>query len=71
MESRNRLIAPKGKFRVIGVDTFEAYNADYLIGDYSTLKKALQVAKAHGGTMNPTYVYDDKGNEKSGGFGSV
>lgn len=70
MESENKLQAPKGKYRVIGVDTFEALNADYIIGDYKDRIKAIRIAKNEGGTMNPTYVYDDEGNEVSGGFGS-
>lgn len=57
----NKLKAPKGKFRVIGVDTFEAFDADYLIGDYNTPRGAIRVAKKKGKNMNPVYVYDDKG----------
>jgi hypothetical protein len=53
--------APKGKFRVIGVDTFEGPTADYLIGDYDTLGKAVAACNTHGGTMNPCYVFDDRG----------
>jgi hypothetical protein len=56
-----RLSADPGKFRVVGVDTFEGPTADYLIGDYPTLKAATEEAKKHGGQMNPVYVYDDKG----------
>lgn len=63
------LNAPTGKFRVIGVDTFEGLFADYFIGDYDTREEAVNVAKAKGGEMNKTYVYDDKGKECSGGFG--
>lgn len=62
--------APIGKFRVIGVDTFEGPTADYLIGDYKDRETAINTARIRGGTMNPTYVYDDQGREISGGFGS-
>lgn len=55
------LKAPKGKFRVVGVDTFEGPRADYLIGDYDTQEEAEAMATKRGGVMNPTYVYDDKG----------
>ena len=55
------LKAPKGKYRVIGVDTFEGPNADYLIGDYKSINKAMKAVDEHGGTMNPCYLYDDAG----------
>jgi hypothetical protein len=58
-----RLWADPGKFRVVGVDTFEGPCADYLIGDYPTQAEAEHEAKQHGGVMNPVYVYDDKGND--------
>lgn len=61
--TRERLKAPKGKFRVIGVDTFEGPTADYLIGDYASLGDAIAVAKQKGGVMNPVYVYDESGKE--------
>lgn len=57
----SELKAPTGKFRVVGVDTFEGPTADYLIGDYATLDEACSIAAKHGGDMNPVYVYDDKG----------
>jgi hypothetical protein len=59
-----RLSAEPGKFRVVGVDTFEGLTADYLIGDYPTEKIAIDEAKKHGGEMNPVYVYDDTGDMK-------
>lgn len=62
--------APKGKFRVIGVDTFEGPTADYLIGDFDTRSVARRVAITKAGTMNKTYVYDEEGNEITGGFGT-
>lgn len=64
------LKAPKGKFRVVGVDTFESPTADYLIGDYKEKETAIVTARIKGGEMNRTYVYDDNGKEVSGGFGS-
>lgn len=70
MESQNELKAPQGKYRVIGVDTFESMDADYLIGDFESKEEALKVAEKRGGEMNPTYVYDDTGKEISGGFGT-
>lgn len=58
---KNELKAPKGKFRVIGVDTFEGPTEDYLIGDYDDEDKAREICQEHGGTMNPCYCYDDTG----------
>ena len=54
------LKAPKGKFRVVGVDTF--FHEDWVYGDYDTIEEALQVVKDKGGTMNKTHAYDDQGN---------
>ena len=51
--------APKGKFRVVGVDTFDG--GDWVQGDFNTKKKALEVAAAKGGQMTMMYIYDDKG----------
>jgi hypothetical protein len=51
--------APKGKFRVVGVDTFDG--GDWIQGDYPTKAKAIEVANDKGGTMTMMYVYDTKG----------
>jgi len=53
------LKAPTGKFRVIGVDTFDG--TDWISGDFDTLDEAKQKAKDEGGTMLKTHVYDDAG----------
>lgn len=55
------LIAPTGRFRVIGVDTFEGPDADFLIGDFSTEADAIGTAKKRADNMKPVYVHDDKG----------
>lgn len=51
--------APKGKFRVIGVDTFDG--GDWVQGDFDTKEAALAVAQAKGGEMTKMHVYDDTG----------
>lgn len=56
-----KLIAPKGRFRVVLVDTFEGPFADVLLGDFSNQQDAKKVALAHAGNMTPCYVYDDCG----------
>jgi hypothetical protein len=61
LASEGKLKAPKGKFRVVGVDTFEGFDADYLIGDYDTIEEARKVCTERGGVMNSCYVYDDSG----------
>lgn len=53
------LKAPKGKFRVIGVDTFS--HEDWIQGDYNSKTEAISVADEKGGTMLKMHVYDDKG----------
>lgn len=51
--------APKGKFRLIGVDTFDG--GDWVDDDFGTLKKAKEAADKKGGIMTKMHVYDDKG----------
>lgn len=53
------LKAPIGKYRVVGVDTFDG--TDWIIGDYLSRSTAIRIAKQSGGTMLKTHVYDDKG----------
>ena len=60
--THTRLVAPTGKYRVVGVDTFEGPTADYLIGDYNSLSEAKEACQEHGGQMNPCYVYSDSGS---------
>ncbi len=60
MLSRNDLKAPKGKFRVVGVDTFDG--TDWIEGDFKTKEEAFEKANTTGGEMLKTHVYDDKGN---------
>ena len=55
--------APKGKFRVWGVDLFD-HDDDYLVDDYCNLEDAIKVAKKHNdarkGSMDDVYyVYND------------
>lgn len=53
--------APEGKFRVIGVDTFDG--TDWVEGDFDTLAQAISRAneKASDTQMLKMYVYDDRG----------
>lgn len=55
------LRAPKGKFRVIGVDTFDG--GDWIKDDVSTLiaAKTLCDAETAGKQMIKYHVYDDTG----------
>jgi len=53
------LQAPIGKFRVVGVDTFDG--GDWVQGDFDTPEEALDVAKEKGGTMTKMHVYNDRG----------
>lgn len=60
--------APKGKFRVIGVDTFDG--SDWVQGDFDTSGEAIACAKAKAGQMTMMHVYDDTGKhiDKAGTF---
>jgi len=65
---RRELIAPKGMFRVVEVDTFGIPGEeDITITDFDTLKEALETARERENPkeMRGCYVYDDKGRELS------
>ena len=51
--------APKGKFRVVGADTFDG--DDWVQGDFDTLEEAKECADKKGCQMTKMYFYNDKG----------
>ncbi len=51
--------APSGKFRIIGVDTFDG--TDWVYKDVDTLKEAKKFADKKGGIMLEVHVYNDEG----------
>ena len=51
--------APEGKFRVVGVDTFDG--TDWVQGDRDTLEKAKELADEKGSAMTKMHVYNDQG----------
>lgn len=53
------LKAPLGKYRVVGVDTFDG--TDWIEGDFDFLNEAIRLAKSKGGEMLKTHVYNDQG----------
>jgi hypothetical protein len=53
------LQAPAGKYRVVGVDTFD--RTDWVEGDFETREAALAHARAKGGEMLKMHVYNDRG----------
>jgi len=57
--SRN---AEKGKFRVVGVDTFDG--GDWVEGEFYTLEEARKhiAEKTKGQQMLKMYIYDSNGN---------
>lgn len=60
MLGQKDMCAPKGKFRVIGVDTFDG--TDWIEGDFDSEDEAFDASRKKGSTMLKTHVYDDKGN---------
>lgn len=68
--TRNDLKAPKGKYRVVLVDTFDG--GDCILGNRKSKEKAIELAKKHGDgkQMTLVHVYDDKGKciHTSGSF---
>ena len=60
INNREEQKATKGKFRVIGVDTFD--HDDWIKGDYDTFEEARAVAdKYDNEEMIKMYIYDDMG----------
>jgi hypothetical protein len=57
------LKAPSGKYRVVGVDTFD--RTDWVEGDFDTEADAVKHAQSRGGTMLKMHVYDDRGRHVS------
>lgn len=58
--SREELQAPKGKFRVIGVDVNEGATGIYQLGDFETLELAEKLATEKATIGNPIYIYNDR-----------
>jgi hypothetical protein len=60
--NRHILQAPEGKFRVVGVDTFDG--TDWIDGDFDTKEEAISSAAERGknAQMMKLHVYDDRGN---------
>jgi hypothetical protein len=56
--------APKGKFRVVGVDTFDG--DDWVEGDFDTLAQAQKHAneRTKGEQVLKMHVYDDTGTHR-------
>lgn len=52
-----------GKFRVVGVDTFDG--TDWVEGEFDTKEEAIAHAKARGGEMLKMHVYDEHGRHIS------
>ena len=71
------LKAPKGKFRIIGIDKFEIPGeGHWVVGDYDTREEALKIARyrtrnASKDATDPSiatvfYVYDENGGYLGG-----
>ena len=54
--------AKKGKFLVVGEDTFDMPPEEYIVAEnVPTLEEAKKAADEEAGEMNPVTVYDDQG----------
>jgi hypothetical protein len=53
--------APKGKYRVVGTDSFSWPHDDYWVGDCADLPHARKLANSHVQAMTPATVYDENG----------
>lgn len=52
--------APAGKYRVVGVDTFDG--TDWIEGDFDSKDAAVKHADEKGAKMLKTHVYDERGD---------
>lgn len=52
--------APKSQFRVMAVDVKETAGT-YLLGDFSSLDAATQVASQRAAVGTPVFIYNDQG----------
>ena len=56
-----RRAAPAGKFRLLGVDTFDGPASDFLVGDFNDKAEAIAEAAKRAGPMLRMHVFDDQG----------
>ena len=62
MKANVVLVAPKGMFRVVGVDTFKnPAGDDWIEGDFDTLEEAKDCADDESSDMKKMHVYNDQG----------
>lgn len=65
-DATTRLTAPEGKFRLVGVDNWEApFPSDFLIGDYGSLEDATKAGKAARERYDENIellIYNDEGD---------
>lgn len=61
MLSKECFKANPGKFRVIGIDTFDY--TDWIEGDFDTIDEAIVKTNTIKGNFTNTYIFDDKGNK--------
>ena len=59
--TRADLKAPKGKYRVVLVDTFDG--GDCILLTTKDKKKAIRLADKKGGQMTKVYVYNSRGQQ--------
>ncbi len=57
----NVLLAPKGRFRLVVIDTFESPTAQATVGDFEDRTDALREARARRREMIECYVFDEWG----------
>jgi len=57
----DQTLAPAGKFRLLGVDTFDGPASDFLVGDFKDKAEAIAEAAKRAGPMLRMHVFDDQG----------
>ena len=61
LAGRGKLRAPRGRFRLVGVDTFAGPFEDFLVGDFEDLDDAKREAVARASRLVPFYIYNERG----------
>ena len=58
---REELKAPPGKYRVMAAGIANGVGGNYLLGDFTSLRAATEIARTHGLQAKPAVIYDEQG----------
>lgn len=59
--TKEQLTAPRGQYRVLGVEIHTTSESVFSVGDFESLDAAKKAAEQKAGTGVPVFIYDDHG----------